>query len=674
MTAPGSGRPATGRVELPPEPAPLVSVIVVAWRSAPYLLDCLRALEASVARVSYEVLLVLNQPAPALVTAVQDGVRGATVLTTTANLGFGGGVNLAAERARGEYVVLLNDDTEVERGWLERLVETAERRLDAGAVGSTMLFPDGTVQEAGSILWADGSTLTVGRGLPGDSRRYDFERTVDFASGGSLLVRRSLWEQLGGMAPDYYPAYYEDTDLCLRISEAGWRVWYQPRSRVMHHESTSTNELYRGYLFERNKHILRAKFKAVLEQRVTAAPWDPAAVEEAVWRAMGAPERVLLVDDQLPVPARGSGMPRMAEALAALQGSGRYHVTAWTSLVDGSLDNDLMCRLGVEVIDEALEDHLTAQRVPYAAAIFSRPHNYERYAPLVAAAMPQTALIYDAEALFHRRIEREAALHGDSEHGRMLRRVAAEMRQSEAAIAADADAVVAISEEEAAMLGETARRPVRIHGPLLEGIRPSPAGFAERMDIAFVAGWAAGPGSPNADGLLWFARDVLPRVRGRVPGARLLVTGTSPPAPLLRLASPSVVFLGSVDDLSELYGRVRVVVVPMRFGAGVKNKTVEALQFGVPTVSTTVGAEGLPLDDPDAVLVADLGATFAELVAGLLDDPVAWELQRRRILAQVERWDAARGETIWPDVVAEAIAAKAEATAAKKAARTASVP
>jgi GT2 family glycosyltransferase len=638
------------------EPAPLASVIVVGWRRAPYLLDCLRALVRSVRRVPYEVILVLNEPAPELVAAVQATVRGARVVQTAANVGFAGAVNRAAEEAGGEYIVLLNDDTEVESDWLEQLVETADRRRDAGAVGSTMLFPDGTIQEAGSVLWDDASTLTVGRGLPGASRRFDYERRVDFTSGGSLLIRRESFRALGGMSLDYFPAYYEDTDFCLRLAERGESVWYQPRSRVMHHESTSTNETYRNFLFEKNKQQLRARFADVLAQRVRAAPWDPAAVEEAVWRAMGAPERILLIDDQVPVPAKGSGMPRMAEVVTALQETGRYQVSVWTSLVDGGTDNDLLCRLGVEVLDDPLEEHLALPGRRYAAAVFSRPHNYERYAPLVRAAHPRAALVYDAEALFFRRIEREALLRRGTALADDLAAAAATMRECEAAIAADADHVVAISAEEAAELRATASCPVEVHGPLLSNIAPSAASYAQRRDLAFVAGWAAGADSPNSDGLAWFAREVLPKLRARVPDARLLVTGVGPPRGLLRLAGPGLCFIGAVADLADLYDSVRVVVVPMRYGAGVKNKTIEALQFAVPTVSTTVGAEGLPLDDPDAVTVADDATTFAAAVASLLEDPAAWSLARRRLLAQGERWEASRPETIWPGVLERAIA------------------
>lgn len=227
------------------------------------------------------------------------------------------------------------------------------------------------------------------------------------------------------------------------------------------------------------------------------------------------------------------------------------------------------------------------------------------------------------------------------------------MRATEASIAADADGLVAISEEEVAFLAASARVPVTLHGPILSGITPGDAGFSTRADIGFIAGWAGGPTSPNADALTWFAREVMPKVLARVPGARLLVSGINPPAVARRFEGHSIVFLGGVDSLAELYGSLRVVVVPMRYGAGVKIKTVEALQYGVPTVSTSVGAEGVPVDRPDVLLVDDDAEGFAIKIAALLTERETWELAQRRILEQHERWESEA--SIWPGVIDRAI-------------------
>ena len=644
---------------------PVASVVVIGFRRAPFLLGCLRALERSAREVPYELLLVLNQPDRELVDVVERQVTGARVLRTRVNVGFGGAVNLAATEARGEFLVLLNDDTEVADEWLERLVETARRHPEAGAVGSTMLFPDGSLQEAASVIWADGSTVTVGRGLPGDSRRYDYERKVDFGSGGALLTRKALFDETGGMDPAFFPAYYEDTDLCLRMAAAGHPTWYQPRARVLHHESMSTTSPFRSFLFARNRATFQSKWGELLAQRETAAPWDQTAIDRAVWKAMGSPLRVLLIDDQVADASIGSGYPRMADTLRSIQESGRYHLSLFASLVDGARDTTFACSLGVAVIDgftpEDLRSHLGELPEPYAAVVISRPHNYERFAPAIRELHPATPIIYDAEALFHVRIERQAALG----YGAHLYTEAEAMRRVETEIVRDADLVVTVSEDEAAFAREHTDRPVHVHSPLLHDIEPGRNGYAERADVVFVAGWAWGVHTPNVDALLWFARDVLPEVLARAPGSRLLVTGSHAPEPVLRLAGPSIVFTGRVPDLEAFYGNARVVIVPMRYGAGVKNKTVEALQFGVPTVSTSVGAEGIDLAVADCLLVDDDAKSFAVKVASLLAERGAWERQRALILAQHEAWRAAARPSVWPGVLDEVVASRREAPAAR---------
>lgn len=257
---------AVTRLVFPAEPDPVASIIVVGWQDAPLLISCLASLKANVAGCRFEVLLVLNEPTYRLQAALALSVRGVRTWLFETNLGFGGAVNLAAAEARGKYIVLLNDDSLVESNWLESLVETAERR-ECGAVGSTFLNPDGTLQEAGSILWSDGHTAAVGSG--GLLGHWDFERQVDYCSGASLLVRRDAWEELGGFDSRYYPAYYEDVDFALRLKQKGWSVWYQPVSRVRHVRSASTVLSLRTFLSERNRQVFVERWAELLARRET---------------------------------------------------------------------------------------------------------------------------------------------------------------------------------------------------------------------------------------------------------------------------------------------------------------------------------------------------------------------------------------------------------------------
>lgn len=649
----------SARAHFLPAAAPRVSVVVVAWRAAPLALDCLAALARSAPHTPYEVLIVANEPTPALSRVLAEQVAGARVLSSEANLGFGGAVNLAARHARGEYLGLVNDDALVEPGWLDALVEAAGRRR-AVAVGGLLVFPDGRQQEAGSVLWSDGWTSGVGRDLAGDDRRYLYERRVDYCSAANLLVRRSEFLDAGGFDEAYYPAYFEDVDLCLRLAAAGGETWFTPLARAVHHESQSTNATYREFLMATNHRLFVERWASLLATR-RARENSPAGVERALRQAAGTATRLLVIDDRTPDPSLGSGLGRMADVLDEL--AGEHLVTFFPGSEGGARDPERLARRGIELVPtdlvayrgrlgQALADHLDERPCGYDAVVVSRPHNWERYAATLRARLPGVPLIYDAEAVYSRRLERQLALAPDLVTRLALQAELTQMRALEAEIARNADAIVCISEDEAGLFRPHTTRPVLVNPPQLVGAAQTPPALGARAGVGFVAGWAAGASSPNAEALTWFVREVLGRVLARVPDAHVLVSGASPPRNVERLAGPAVVLCGAVADLSELYARLRVAVVPIRYGAGVKLKAIEALQHGVPVVATTVGAEGIPLDEPEAIVVADDPARFADAVVALLTDDEEWARRRHAIDAQEQHWAAVARPTVWRDLVA----------------------
>lgn len=369
------------------EDHPLASLIIIAWRSAPHIRSCLESVFAHIHDISYEVVLILNEPDDQLREFVDTKISGIQTITTRVNVGYGGAVNLGVKSARGEYVVLLNDDAEVMENWLEPLVDLARRRPYAAAVGSTTLFVDGSIQEAGSVIWADGSTVKVGRNLAGDSRKYDYERRVDHCSGTSLLVRRSSWLAVEGMdADEYYPAYYEDTDFCLRLVEAGGQVWYQPRSYVRHLESASTNSSYRRFLFEKNQAVFVKRWAEKLKSHVVFDPNDACAIDEAVWRAMGSPVRVLAVVDSL---LNKDGL------LTVLQAGGRCQVAVVPE--KPRENNEHLCALGIGPVESGERlctgDNLVSSASRYDLVIDLRERGSREHDAVDTSCFPEAALL-----------------------------------------------------------------------------------------------------------------------------------------------------------------------------------------------------------------------------------------------------------------------------------------
>jgi GT2 family glycosyltransferase len=619
------------------ERPPRVSIVIPTLGS-PLIRRCLQSLRHNItSTVTHEIVVVANGPSAAYLTSavafLSSSVR---LLTSVTNLGFGGGCNRGAANARGEFLVFLNDDIEVLPGWLEALVETADRHPDAGAVGSLVLFPDSSIQEAGAITWRDGSTLCLGRGSSLEDNPYDFVRPVDYCSACSLLVRRQPWEALGGFDPRYFPAYYEDVDLCFGLARAGFRTLFQPRSRAIHRETASSTAPRRDFLVLRNRELFRRKWAPELEAREVAAPTEPRAVARAAQRARAA-RHLLVIDDRPPQRGSGSGFSVLLDAIESLRDSGCAVSVAVSDRIDG--DIGVLANMEVQVMRQPPDVVLSDFDGLFERVLISRPNNFARYAPLVRRHQPQASLIYLAEALYYRRMQRQIDFVADPAGRQRLTAEMLESRDLERSIPLEADAIVCVSDEEGAILASVPGHcRIDVIRPVVPGLAPTTAAFSERLDLLFTPGWLAGDGSPNVDALAWFVSDVLPRLLESNPGIRLRVTGANPPPAARQLASPAVNFVGFTPDLRTLYETARVVVVPMRFGAGVKVKSIEALQYGVPVVSTSVGAEGLGVHDSRAVIVTDDASEFAAAVLALYARPESWNEQRGHILRVVERW------------------------------------
>ena len=258
-----------------------------------------------------------------------------------------------------------------------------------GAVGGRVLLSDGTLQEAGSIIWKDGSSYGVGRTCPVTPSPLRFRRRVEYCSALNFLVRRDIWNELGGLDEEYFPAYYEDVDFCFKIAERGDIVLYEPRSVVRHLESRSSTQLYKEYLCLTHRKRLIEKWPEVFERNTHAEPIDPDSVEEAIHLAMGSPPRVLVIDDRLPDPRLGSGYQRMFDVVREVSAAG-YRVSVFPTI--GIIDDpDVLGTLGVGVVTEPLAQHLRRRSARYEAVIISRPHNFERYGSLVRELQPRGA-------------------------------------------------------------------------------------------------------------------------------------------------------------------------------------------------------------------------------------------------------------------------------------------
>lgn len=625
---------------VPSSATPVVSIIIPVYNEAAHTLACLRALAAHPPQVPCEILVV-DDGSSDQTAAWMPQVQGLRYEVRERNGGFIEACNEGVARSHGRYVVLLNNDTAPQPGWLDALLDTFTQLPQAGLVGAQLLYPDGRLQEAGGVIFQDGSGWSYGRFESAEDPRYSALRDTDYCSGAALMIPRALWDALGGFDTRYRPAYYEDTDLAFKVRAAGHRVLVQPASRVVHDEGTSngtdTGSGVKAYQV-RNQAVFAEKWAQALRSQPPVGSVPSPALLHRQQR------QVLILDEEVPQPDRDSASLRQYNLIRMLVDGGAHVVFVPTRREHAGAPTEALQQLGVEVwyapFLQGIGAWLRAHGPRFAVVMMVRHHVASECLPLLRTYAPQARTVFDTVDLHYLRERRGAELAGNAG----LLRDAERTRVRELAVMAATDITVLVSAAE--------REQLRIDAPgvtveLISNLHEVAAGgeaWANRHDLVFVGGFRH---PPNVDAMQWFIGEVFARIRAQLPDVRFHCIGAEVPEALRALAAtqPGVEIHGFVPVVTPYMDQVRIAVAPLRFGAGVKGKINLSMAHGQPVVATTCAVEGMHLQDGQDVLVADEAEAFAAAVVRLYQDPVLWQRLSsagRRNVADHFSLDAAR--------------------------------
>ncbi len=574
--------------------APLVSIIIPCDGNLPLVAACLRSIAAFPPETRHEILVVDDASGdPAMDRLV--GVAGIRYHRRERNGGLVEVCNEAAGMARGRYVFLLNSDTRVTAGWLDRSLEVLRRFPGCAAVGSKLVHPDGRLQEAGGIVWSDGTASIHGRGDAPDSPVYGYVREVDYCSAAALLVDREAFLRCGGFDRRYRPAYYEDIDLAFSLRSLGLKTYYCPASVVHHVEGGAHgNDLEAGAKRGQasNRFKFHAKWRSVLMHRHYRNGQRHFRARDAARRR----QVVLVVDHTLPRPDRDAGSRAMLQTMQQLAAMGLL-VKFWPD--DHHYERVLARPLeeqGVEIVTPqfwggSFETFIAEHGGDLDYAILSRPNFAGRYVPLLRPHSLARTLLYGHDLHYRRmRMQQQLEKKNGEDAGVWMR-----MFSQELALWDALDGAIYPSEEETAIVAGFAGEHKAFAVPLYCFAERSLRGYSRPLGggtLLFVACFGH---SPNEDAAEWLVNEILPMVRDSVPDARLRLVGSMPTARVRALQGRGVDVVADVsaEALAEEYRGAGVVIAPMRFGAGVKLKVLEAIAHGVPVVTTSTGMQGL---------------------------------------------------------------------------------
>lgn len=604
---------------------PDISIIIPMYGQIHFVLSCIDSIVRHKNNYSIEIIVADDTSPDEKNAALLKNIPYIKYIRNNKNMGFLDNCNEAARKASGNYIVLLNSDTRIVNRWLDEMIQTFDLFPKAGFVGSKLVNGDGTLQEAGGLYWSDGTAWNYGRGGNPYDPRFAYARQVDWVSGASIAVPKSVWNDINGFDPIFKPAYCEDVDLAFRIREKGFEVWYQPLSCALHFEGmTHGRDEKVGIKSHQVTNLVKLQrlWKDKLPGNRPGGSDPDKEANRSVKMSM------LVIDALTHTPDQDAGSAIGWQMLKAFREIGfkQTYFPLHGLRHEGRYTEDYQ-RLGVEMLYAPFvtnfEDFISS-RNDFDYVLTHRYNVTQEVIDLIRTHMPLARIIFVPADLHHLRISREAELKKD----RSLRIKAARAKTEEIQVFAKADCSVPHTQVE--------KEIIRSEIPHLSDnivvlpwaieIVESQSSLQDRHDIMYLGGYNH---PPNVDAVEYFIGEVYNKILNELPdGTSFLAVGNAPPAKLQALASESVIVTGHVPDVSPYFARTRVFVAPLRFGAGIKGKVIQSLAHGVPVVASTIALEGIGLTPGENCLKADTPEEIGDAVLYLFRNPEYWSMIR----------------------------------------------
>jgi len=602
---------------------PQVSLIIPIHNKLELTKACLASVLLQRGDIAFE-LIVVDDASNDASFEFLSGIKGLRVFRLSGQSGYVLASNHGAEQARGEMLVFLNNDTVVQKDWLENLLDTFIKFPDTGICGAKLLYPNGRLQEAGGAVFRDGSVWNIGRFEQADNPRFNYVREVDYVSGAVLAIRKKVFDKMNGFDPHFAPGYFEDTDLAMRVHASGLKIRYQAFSRVVHLEgATSGTRLDSGMKAFQVPHQI--KFAERWQTTLADFPCRPdTEVENKTLAFKSGRKKVLIMDEHTPRADADSGSLRLFHLMQSLQ---RENCDLHFMPADLGFDSGHTLSLQQQGIacyyrpwTKSVFDWLKENADQFDLIIVCRVDLMASVYDTLRRSAPKAKLVFDTVDLHHVREAQEAELSKSE----ALKKQAQATKTKEYALMEKCDESWVVSETEYLALKlafpeKNIRRVSNIHA-----LRYETPAFKDRKNILFVGNFRH---PPNADGLHWFLESIWPKVHFERPDITLQIVGSSAPEYLTGICKDmNVVFHGHVDDIEKQIDGARINIAPLRYGAGAKGKISQALASGLPSIATTVAADGMHLTDKESALIADDAELFATAILTLYEDETAWNL------------------------------------------------
>ena len=604
-------------ITFPRRERPKVSVIIPAHNKVEMTYFALCAILLAYNSAMFEVILVDDGSTDAT-RELEKIVTGIRVVRNLKPQYFVRACNAGVEIARGEYVILLNNDTEPTAGWIDTLLDAFDRFENVGLTGSKLLYMDGSLQDAGGIVWDNGEPSNYGNRLNPWEPQFSYARQVDYLSGASLMTTKAIWDQVGGFSKCFEPMYFEDTDFSFKVRELGFKTWFVPSSIVYHYEgATSGTDIGQG--LKRYQEINQPKFQKKWE--IEFKDFGKYGHLPDIEKDRGNIGRILFIDSLTPVKSRDAGSYASLSEIELVQSLG-YKVTFMpANLAHFGRHTDYLEQSGVEVIVSpfflTMEKFLEERAAEFDAVYITRYTNAQKTIHLIRKFAPKAKILLNIADLHFLRELRAAINVGDASLMNIVKRI----REDELEAMVQADLVLSYNEVEHALITSHTDGKARVMTcPWVIDAPKSVPQRKTRSGMSFLGGFGH---LPNAEGIKWFCKEVMPHLNDAKTD--LTIYGSRMGRDIHALAGNQINTVGFIEEVAKAYDQHLIFIAPLLSGTGIKGKVLGALAHGIPCVLSPIAAEGIGLRHGHDCLIAKSPQEWTNAIDLLTKDASLWK-------------------------------------------------
>jgi O-antigen biosynthesis protein len=606
---------------------PEVSVIIPFYNQLDYTVNCLNHLHDHLTG-SFEIILIDDNSSEDCDLSFIKGIR---VVKNQENQGFLRSINIGIKASAGKSIYILNNDTEVKKGFLEELLYVFDNFPNAGAVGSKILNADGSLQEAGAVFLKGGEIHQIFTKKEKYYPEVNYVHKVDYCSGCSLLFKKNNDRgEINLFDEQFAPAYFEETDFCFQLKYLqGKDIYYTPFSEVLHYNGISYNSMQNdnAYKLKRKEELFAVnlkKFRNKWKQQIDAI--KAATIAERIQELYNY-NSVVFFCGAIPAYDKDSGSNRLKEIIEAYLKMGYYVLMAKNKTYLPETEKEYILfyeRMGVNVFYEHnlkinIGAYLQKNITNKAIAWFYNPDVFEEYYEIAIKHLPKAKLVFDMVDIHHLRYERAAELELEN---KLYKKQKDRYLKIERNAAKLADHVITISEFDEKYMHQfcDAKKIITISNiHYIKTNLQKTLNFEDRKDILFIGSQHA----PNIDALYFLYNEIMLHVWKKIPDLKVNVIGNVKDC-IKNINHPNFIFRGYVPNIEPYFFSNRLMIAPLRYGAGVKGKIGQAFEYFLPVVTTSIGAEGMHLINNENALINDDPVQFANSIIKLYCDKELW--------------------------------------------------